>query len=155
MKQVQARDKIKDKIVREKYCYEHYIIKDMGRKNKNFVIKEFNQFIEHVNEKYSLEISLDDYEVNMKEYYNQKMIKKEKKEYKCIDCNGKISRGSKRCLLCQKMNQRICQRPSLETLLEEVEKLGYAGTGRKYSVSPTSIRKWIKNYQKELASDEN
>ncbi len=30
------------------------------------------------------------------------------------------------------------------TLMEDVEKLGYSATGRKYGVSDNTIRKWIK-----------
>jgi hypothetical protein len=29
-------------------------------------------------------------------------------------------------------------------MLQEVEKLGYCGTGRKYGVTDSSIRKWLK-----------
>lgn len=42
--QVQSRDKIKLKII-EKYGYQAYIIKDMGRYNKNFVETQFDMFI--------------------------------------------------------------------------------------------------------------
>jgi hypothetical protein len=34
-------------------------------------------------------------------------------------------------------------------LINEVNELGYAGTGRKYGVSDNSIRKWIKYYEKK------
>ena len=34
--------------------------------------------------------------------------------------------------------------------LEEVEKLGFSATGRKYGVSDNTIRKWIKNYNKAM-----
>lgn len=42
------------------------------------------------------------------------------------------------------LNQRRVERPSIEQLLEEVKRLGYAGTGRKYGVSDNAIRKWLK-----------
>lgn len=42
--QVQNRDIIKNKEIR-KYGYTPYIIKDMGRYNKNFVVQEFNNFL--------------------------------------------------------------------------------------------------------------
>ena len=32
--------------------------------------------------------------------------------------------------------------------MDEIEKLGYKGTGKKYGVSDNSIRKWIKTYEK-------
>ncbi len=31
----------------------------------------------------------------------------------------------------------------METLKKEVKELGYVGTGKKYSVSDNSIRKWL------------
>ena len=31
-----------------------------------------------------------------------------------------------------------------DTLLKDVEELGYTGTGRKYGVSDNAVRKWIK-----------
>jgi len=36
------------------------------------------------------------------------------------------------------------ERPPISQLVEEVKKLGYCGTGRKYGVSDNAIRKWIK-----------
>lgn len=45
--------------------------------------------------------------------------------------------------------QRKVDRPSLETLLKEVEQIGYSATGRKYGVSDNSIRKWIRWYKCE------
>lgn len=41
--------------------------------------------------------------------------------------------------------RRKVERPSLEQLKIDVEELGYCGTGRKYSVSDNSIRKWLKS----------
>ena len=54
LNQVQSRDKIKDKIVK-KYNYIHYIIKDMGGKNRKFVENEFEKFMDYV---YQLKIPL-------------------------------------------------------------------------------------------------
>ncbi len=42
----------------------------------------------------------------------------------------------------------VDDRPSLESLLKDTDELGYAGTGRKYSVSDNTIRKWIKHHRK-------
>lgn len=47
------------------------------------------------------------------------------------------------------ISQRKVDRPSLDILLEEVERLCFSATGRKYGVSDNAIRKWIKNYNKE------
>ena len=45
-------------------------------------------------------------------------------------------------------NFRKVERPSYDELIENITKLGYAGTGRKHNVSPTSVRKWLKMYEK-------
>lgn len=36
------------------------------------------------------------------------------------------------------------ERPDNETLIKEIEKLGYSATGRRYGVSDNAIRKWLK-----------
>jgi len=46
------------------------------------------------------------------------------------------------------IKQRKAERPSYDILTDEINKLGYAATGRKYNVSDNSIRKWIKMYEK-------
>lgn len=48
VKQVQNRDRIKIKEI-EKAGYKPYVIKDMGRYNKNFVKKEFSFFLKKQN----------------------------------------------------------------------------------------------------------
>ena len=42
------------------------------------------------------------------------------------------------------------ERPDYNTLITEIEKYSYLALGRKYGVSDTAIRKWIKSYEKEL-----
>jgi very-short-patch-repair endonuclease len=42
------------------------------------------------------------------------------------------------------LNQRKVVRPEYSVLIEDIKNLGYLGTGRKYSVSDNSIRKWVK-----------
>jgi len=41
LKQVQARDKIKESIITKKYGYQFYVIKDMGKYDRDFVDQEF------------------------------------------------------------------------------------------------------------------
>ena len=63
----------------------------------------------------------------------------------------KITKGSTRCGSCasKKFNKRkVKNRPSLETLLEDLKTLPYTKVGKKYGVSDNCIRKWIKQYQK-------
>lgn len=72
---------------------------------------------------------------------NNKINKK--KIYKC-ECGKDINKNSKKCQTCSSLSQRKVERPSLETILNDIEELGYKGTGRKYGVSDNTIRKWIK-----------
>lgn len=67
------------------------------------------------------------------------------KKWNCIDCSVKISKTAVRCIKCESLKQRRVERPDIETLLKEIEELGYKATGRKYGVSDNAIRKWIKN----------
>ncbi|QKF94089.1 HNH endonuclease [Fadolivirus algeromassiliense] len=72
-----------------------------------------------------------------------------KKEYKCIDCNIEIYSGSDRCRECYKKHNRIVERPSYDQLKQEIEQLGYVGTGKKYGLTDNAVRKWLKNYEKD------
>lgn len=92
------------------------------------------------------------YEFDYNQYLNDRLSKK---EYKC-EC-GKIRKYkySKLCRDCGiKVNalsrRKIINRPSLESLEADIEKIGYCATGRKYVVSDASIRKWIKFYKKSV-----
>jgi hypothetical protein len=42
---------------------------------------------------------------------------------------------------------RKTKRPDYETLCDDLERLGYVGTGKKYGVSDNAIRKWKKHYE--------
>lgn len=46
---------------------------------------------------------------------------------------------------------RRVERPPYETLLAEIDGLGYLGVGRKYGVSDNAIRKWVRAYERERA----
>jgi len=61
----------------------------------------------------------------------------------CI-CGKEIGKLSKRCNDCEKLNKRKVERPDKDILLKEITENGYTSTGRKYGVSDTSIRKWLK-----------
>ncbi len=73
--------------------------------------------------------------------------KRLKKIYYC-ECGKEKDKWSKLCNTCDKFNKRKSDRPSYEQLIEEINKLGYKGTGRKYGVSDNAIRKWKKLYEK-------
>lgn len=59
-------------------------------------------------------------------------------------CGSKKYKRSKFCLKCSHESQRKVKRPDLKLLKKEVEEFGYSATGRKYGVSDSAIRKWIK-----------
>lgn len=69
---------------------------------------------------------------------------------KCKSCKKDITKKSKSgmCETCQKKSIRIVNRPPYDTLISEVDQLGYVQVGKKYGVSDNSIRKWLKNYEK-------
>jgi hypothetical protein len=76
-------------------------------------------------------------------------LKKVEKNYirledRICECGKKIGKRSKTCETCYQINSRKVERPKRETLLKDIESLGYLGTGRKYGVSDNSIRKWLK-----------
>lgn len=65
----------------------------------------------------------------------------------CNCCGIEINKESTICPKCHQIKQRKVERPDYITLCDDIEKLGYSGTGRKYGVSDNSIRKWKKNYE--------
>jgi Zn finger protein HypA/HybF involved in hydrogenase expression len=73
-------------------------------------------------------------------------------KYTCKDCNIEITNKGKKgiCQPCYKKTLRIVERPSYGVLLNEIHEHGYVQTGKKYGVSDNSIRKWIKNYTKNV-----
>jgi len=84
------------------------------------------------------------YDFDYDEYLKNKL---KLKEDKFCDCGDKIRSNSKKCVKCASYDKRVIKRPSLDVLLQNVNEIGYKGTGRKYGVSDNSIRKWIRYYQ--------
>jgi len=89
------------------------------------------------------------FETVKKEKERKKRIEKKKKEiskkeYICKYCSNICTWKKDRCEPCYRLQSRKVDRPSIDQLKEDIEKLGYTGTGRKYGVSDNSIRKWIK-----------
>lgn len=85
-------------------------------------------------------------------YINQKI--KYKKIGKCSYCVSECSYNKERCNKCYHIENRSVERPSYETLIEELAKFNYSALGRKYGVSDNSIRKWIKNYEKSCQTND-
>ena len=75
---------------------------------------------------------------------SDKYIKKEQKKGNFCLCGKKISINAEKCVECDHKKQRKAERPDIESLIKEVNELGYSATGRKYGVSDNAIRKWIK-----------
>ena len=92
--------------------------------------------------------NIDDiYEFDYDMYLLDKLNKN--KQNVC-DCGKNINKQSKKCGSCAKIDSAIkrrkVERTAYESLIVDVEKIGYSATGRKYGVSDNSIRKWIKYY---------
>jgi transposase-like protein len=65
----------------------------------------------------------------------------------CLKKLGKLNKQPlcKQCFAQQpRLSRRKVERPTLNVLRMQVEKLGYAATGREYGVSDNAIRKWLK-----------
>ena len=80
----------------------------------------------------------------------EKFVKKrkEKNKYYC-ECGLEIKRASKNCVKCSKILMRKNDRPMYDILISDIQKLGFVGTGKKYSVSDNCIRKWKIYYEKQ------
>lgn len=75
----------------------------------------------------------------------------ESKEIKyCLQCGKpftviyKTNKNSFCSRVCTSKSQRKVVRPDKDTLQNEVNKLGYKETGRKYGVSDNTVRRWIR-----------
>ncbi len=56
---------------------------------------------------------------------------------------------AKKCLDCSKIIKRkVKNRPTHETILEDLKTMSYVAVGKKYGVSDNAIRKWLKSYSK-------
>ena len=83
--------------------------------------------------------------------YDHIQYKKEKDPPSiCPKCNkNEKEKKAECCIKCWRISCRTVERPSFETLEDEVAKDGYVKTGKKYGVSDKSIKKWIIWYVKE------
>lgn len=75
----------------------------------------------------------------------KKENKKEAKKYYCSICQVKeIWNKSKNCKECDSIkNRKVKDRPSIETLEEELKESNYLQLGKKYGVCDNTIRKWM------------
>lgn len=82
-------------------------------------------------------------------YAGRNIKKKNPKTHLC-DCGKRIWYTSKKCKSCQDINQRKETRPAYDVLLIDIKQIGYKATGKKYNVTDSAIRKWIKFYEKGI-----
>lgn len=69
------------------------------------------------------------------------------KKDKCPICGKFKLKAKKTCSnACRIIYRRKVNRPLKESLLQDIQSIGYSGTGRKYGVSDNAIRKWEKSY---------
>jgi len=143
----------KDGTLKEYYKNRHDFIESLGWKiyelhysicfNEKVIKKTINNILD------GCEIFDFDYDkylydkLNRKKKYKYKREKKDTKTKIC-KCGEKMNEGAKVCRTCSSFNQRKVKRPSIEIILNDIKELGYRGTGKKYGVSDSAIRKWIK-----------
>jgi len=87
-------------------------------------------------------------EFRKKNYENRKIkveVKIESIKNYC-ECGKEIKKESKRCSVCDKINQRkVKDRPSKEELILMIKESSLEAVGRKYNVSGNAVKKWLKN----------
>jgi len=69
----------------------------------------------------------------------------------CSKCGKRVTRNAKMCQKCfsykNALGQRkVKNRPSQETLQQEIKEINFCSLGKKYGVSDNTIRKWCKSY---------
>jgi len=75
----------------------------------------------------------------------KKRKKPQMKQINYCSCGAQIKNRSTKCEKCHYDNLRkVKNRPPKNQLINEVNELGYRGTGKKYGVSDNSIRNWVK-----------
>ena len=67
----------------------------------------------------------------------------------CVDCGKSIYYEATRCPRCAQVNSRKVARPPYEQLMSEIESTSYLAVGKKYGVSDTAVRKWVRWYERE------
>lgn len=98
------------------------------------------------------------------EFYKRKIKRNELNKYFCsISCSTSHSNRIVKKFKKKKIQKKIVfneninlvnrdvrkvERPSYDKLIEDITMLGYAGSGRKYNVSPSTVRKWLGLYEK-------
>lgn len=84
---------------------------------------------------------------NKVRYYEDTIPNKTKKiEYICETCGKAISWGAKKCIECSRL-ERASKIPSYDMLLNDlINFTSFVQLGKKYNVSYTAVKKWLKKY---------
>ena len=71
-----------------------------------------------------------------------------KKHYFCKNCGAEITSKATLCVSCSRIASRKVERPSKQELFNYLVKIGgnFSQAGRKYGVTPNSVKKWCKSY---------
>ena len=104
-----------------------------------FINNELNDIINKIKD-----FSLTQYELDI--YKNENILNKKRIKF-CLDCGKEIYKTSIRCKKCDEISRRKVERPTQDQLIKDIEELGYCGTGRKYGVSDSAIKKWKIKYE--------
>ena len=121
-----------------------YIIRDI--KNSNLTFKEIadkyhtsTRTITRLNQGYTFHN--DDLTYPLRNKPSQSSLYQKQHSY-CIDCGKEITLHAKRCSNCDKIAQRIVERPSREQLKQMIRQMSFVQIGKEYGVSDNAIRKW-------------
>ena len=87
-------------------------------------------------------INRGDYHNLKDEKYPLRSIKSPHELKYCIDCGKQIYRTSQRCVECDHIHQRKCERPTREELSFLIQHYSFLQIGKMYGVSDNTIRKW-------------
>ena len=83
---------------------------------------------------------------------NKKEPKIRVKKTKLCICGSKINKLSKFCRPCSYLLSRKIARPTIETLINDIQSMSMCAIGKKYGVTDNAIRKWCKDYKIDYKS---
>jgi very-short-patch-repair endonuclease len=130
----------KDKILNEN---EWTVYRATANQVKFSINEVLNEITDILKNKYTKKTVL---QCGIVEYLSKSKINKKLKENERLKNNGYTIKQIE-----SHLKQRKIERPDYITLCDNIEKLGYSATGRKYGVSDNTIRKWRKNYENDFS----